>query len=636
MARKKKTVIEGLLHVHARGFGFVEVEGREDDLFCHERNMSTALDGDRVRVGLAARTRGEKNQECEVLEVLERTRTQTVGTFRTKGHFAFVEPDDQRLTHDIYVPKEAFQGAKRGEKVVVSIDRFDDSKASPEGRVLQVLGQSDDPNVRVLAVAMSNDIRVDFPDAVLSEAKRASQPLRDDATKGRLDLREKRIFTIDPEDAKDFDDAIHIEPLDNGNFEVGVHIADVSHYVRPGTALDEEALERGTSVYLVDRVIPMLPEALSNGACSLRPQEDKLAFSCLMEVTPQGDVANYELRETVIRSQRRYAYEEAMQRIQGGFNDDPLAEDIVTAARLARTLTRRRMREGSVDFDLPEIRVSLNERGHPIELYRKERTEANRLVEEYMLLANRTVARHIAGRSNKSAFVYRVHDRPDAERIQKLAEYVRAFGHTLAIEDGNVRSFNLNKLLNSVKGKPEEPVIERASLRAMAKAVYGTDNVGHYGLGFDAYTHFTSPIRRYPDLMVHRLLKTYTKNNTPRNTNELQERCEHCSERERAAVNAERASLKLKQVEFIKQHVGDTFDGVVSSATKFGVFVELKEMLVEGLVHVRDMDDYFFYDEDTFTLVGKESGRSYKPGDEARVKVTGANLEKREVDLEFT
>ena len=648
--RSSGNVAEGVLHVNPRGFGFVEVEDRDDDLFCHERNMGTALDGDRVRVGLAAATRGEKNQECEVLDVLERRRTQTVGTFSTKGHFALVEPDDKRLTHDIYVPGKSTKDAKDGYKVIVSIDRFEDSKASPEGRVLRVLGPSDDPEVRVLSVAMSHDVRVDFPDAVLKEAESASQPLNDRATKGRLDLRDKNVFTIDPKDAKDFDDAIHIEQLENGHFEVGVHIADVSHYVRPGSALDDEAYERATSVYLVDRVIPMLPETLSNGACSLRPQEDKLAFSCIMEVTPQGDVAGHELRETVIRSQRRYAYEEAQQRIQGGFPDDPLAEDIVAAARLSRTLTRKRMREGSVDFDLPEIRVSLNEMGHPIELYRKERTEANRLIEELMLLANRTVAGRMAGPSGNSrgngqagggsggrTFVYRVHEHPDAERIQQLAAYVRTFGYDLSLDDGNVRSFNLNQLLDQAKGKPEEPVIERAALRAMAKAVYSTENVGHYGLGFPHYTHFTSPIRRYPDLMIHRLLKAHTDGarGGGMKTDDLQARCEHCSERERAAVDAERDSLKLKQVEFIRQHIGDQFDGVVSSATKFGLFIELEDVLVEGLVHVRDMDDYFFYDEDRFMLVGKDSGRSYKPGDEVRVKVVGANLEKREVDLMF-
>lgn len=634
--RPQTAKVEGILRVNAKGFGFVEVEGRDEDYFVRESNMRTALDGDRVLVGLAAPSRGDRRREAEVLEVLERMRTQAVGTFQRQGHFAFVVPDDKRVTQDIYVPEDAFNGASNGDKVVVSIDRFDDRKASPEGRVLQVVGSGSDPAVRVLSLAMSLDVRSGFSQDVIAEAEAVPVKIHPKEVERRVDLRAKPVFTIDPVDAKDFDDAVHVLDLPNGNFEVGVHIADVSHYVRPNTALDREALERGTSVYLVDRVIPMLPEKLSNEVCSLRPEEDKLAFSIIMEVSPQGNVVEYEIAETIIRSHHRFTYEEAQQFIQGGYPEHDYAEHVVRAARLGRTLTGKRMRAGSVDFDIPEIRVILDDEGRPTEIVRKDRQEANRLIEEFMLLANRTVAEHVGVGRNGKPFVYRVHDSPDSERMTHLAEYVRAFGHSLTVSNGRVDSRDLNALLKKVKGTPEEPVIEQAALRAMAKAVYSTENIGHYGLGFAHYSHFTSPIRRYPDLMAHRLLKQYAQGDGQLETDSLQAKCKHCSEREQIAVEAERQSVKLKQVEYIREHLGDSFDGVVSGVTKFGVFVELSDLLVEGMVHVRDLDDdYYEYDEKTYSLVGADTGRTYRLGNRVRVQVAGANLETREVDFVF-
>jgi len=641
----------GVLSCNEQGFGFVQAVDSEEEFFIREPHMGEALHGDLVRVAVAARAPHDKKRECEVVEIVERRRTQVVGTFHDRGSFAFVEPDDRRILQEVYVSKEHFGGAEDGEKVAVSIDRFDSRKASPEGRILRVIGPADDPNVRVLSLAMSMDVRADFPKAVEEEANQIPVEIPQSELERRLDLRHKPIFTIDPEDAKDFDDAIHVQRLDNDNFEVGVHIADVSHYVGSDTSIDTEALERATSVYLVDRTIPMLPEKLSNQVCSLRPNEDKLAFSVLMEVTPHGEVEEYDIRETVIHSKRRLTYEKAQDYIEGGYPDDAVASEVVRANRLSKTLTKKRLREGAIDFGSDEVNVILDENGHPEDIIRKERLDANRLIEELMLLANRTVAAHIGAPGHKSRvrsnghpdkeneplpFVYRIHDTPDGEKIRQLAEYVRVFGHEIPLTDGNVTNDDLGALIDDIKGEPEEQVIVRAALRAMSKAKYAVGNIGHYGLGFEFYSHFTSPIRRYPDLMVHRLLKRYAKGEAPPSLEDLASYCEHCSEQERNAEEAERESVKLKQVEYVQEHVGDTFEGVVSGVTKFGVFVELTELLVEGLVHVRDMDDdYYVYDESTYTMRGENKGKSYRPGDSVKVEVVGADIDSREIDLLF-
>lgn len=634
--KPRPTKLVGTLHVHPHGFGFIDIPDQDEDLFVRARNMRNALDGDTVLVGIAAPKRGESRREGEILAVKKRGRTQAVGTFQYKGHFAFVVPDDQRLRHDIYVPREAFQGAVQDDKVVVSIDQFDDAFSSPEGRILEVLGKASDPDVQVLSLALSMDVKAGFPEEVTQEAARIPTKIPKEELDRRRDLRQHSVFTIDPVDAKDFDDALHIQQLENGNIEVGVHIADVSYYVRPDSALDMEAYERGTSVYLVDRVIPMLPEKLSNQVCSLRPNEDKLAYSCIMEVSPRGAVKDYKILETAIHSQARFTYEEAQAILEGAL-EHPLATEVKLAGDLAQTLTNKRMREGSVDFDLPEIRVLLDEKGHATQVVRKERMASNRLVEEFMLLANRTVAHHINKRKKAPAFVYRVHDTPDGERIRQLAQYIKSFGYQLRLTKENVTSKDLNTLLGHVKGTQEAFVIENAALRAMAKAKYDIENIGHYGLGFRDYTHFTSPIRRYPDLMAHRLLKGYATGKMPPEADILKAQCQHCSEREKAAVDAERESVKLKQVEYIRDHVGDSFNGVVTGVTKFGVFVELADVLVEGMVHVRDMDDDFYvYDESTYSLIGDYTGATYRPGDKVEVKVIAARVETREIDLLFT
>ena len=631
---------EGVLQMHPQGYGFVAIEGQSSDVFIPATRMKTALDGDRVRVSLAAPVRGQRSdrhREAEILEVLERGRKRTVGTFTKMGHFAFVKPDDQRLTKDIYIAKEHFNGATEGDKVVVAIGKYDDPKASPEGSVLEVLGKAGDPGVAVLAVALSQGIKSEFPREVTQEA--ADIPLEIPAAEieRRLDLRAKSIFTIDPEDAQDFDDAIHIERLDNGNFSLGVHIADVSHYVRQGTLLDAEAYERGTSTYLVDRVIPMLPEKLSNGVCSLRPNEDKLAYSCVMEVSPRGAVKEYEIRETIIHSKYRFTYDDAQKIIDGGTQDHPLKDDVLLAAKLARTLTKRRKRQGSIDFDTDEVKVVLDEKGTPVDIVRRERQEANRLIEEMMLLANQTVAEHVGKQKKPKPFVYRVHDRPDAEKIEALRDYVKAFGYQLPKgPDGSVDRKDLNDLIEHVKGMPEGPVVKVAALRAMSKAVYSPNNIGHYGLGFRYYSHFTSPIRRYPDLIAHRLLKHYAAKGKDVDDQALEQACDHCSGQERQAVEAERESIKLKVVEYVSRHVGDVFEGVVTGVTKFGVFVEMTKLLAEGLVHVRDMDDdHYEYDERTYTLNGVHTRKTIRLGDAVKVQVAAANVETRKIDLVF-
>jgi ribonuclease R len=630
---------EGTLRMDPQGHGFVTVPGH-GDYYIPPNRLNVALNRDWVRIALAAEVRGRpssRHQEAEILEVVERRCVQTVGTFEKMGGFAFVKSDDRRIHRDVYVPESSFNGASEGDKVLVSIDEYPDPKSAPEGRVLEVLGPATDPDVAVVAIALGQGIRHRFPAGVEEEAEAIDVGISEEEVARRLDLRATPSFTIDPEDAKDFDDAIHIERLPNGDFKVGVHIADVSHYVRQGSSLDGEAYQRATSTYLVDRVIAMLPEKLSNGVCSLRPDEDKLAYSVLMEVSARGVVRSYEIRETVIRSHARLTYEEAQQIIDGGIQDHPLKDDVLMAARLGRTLTKRRISQGSIDFDTTEIRVRLDEKGAPVEIMPKPRMEANRLVEEFMLLANRTVAEHVSKRKDPPPFVYRIHDQPDPERITSLREYVQAFGYSLPrVESGSVSRKDLAELIEHVKGSPQEAVVTQAALRAMAKAIYSPANIGHFGLGFKHYSHFTSPIRRYPDLVAHRLLKHYARGGGHVSEEALAEACEHCSAQERSAAEAERESVKLKQVEYMARHVGDVFEGVVSGVTKFGVFVEMTSVLTEGLVHVRDMqDDFYEYDVAAYKLVGVRTGRVIRLGDAVRVQVAAASVASRKIDLVF-
>lgn len=636
--RKDGNAITGRLIVHPQGFGFVAVEGQDDDYFVRGSAMGNALDGDLVELAVrsADPRRGrsvageDTRTEAVITNVVERGRTQLVGTFTRRGDSAQVAPDDARVQRNVRIKDGDFGNAADGDKVTVAIRDYGETPDDAlQGFVTRVLGPATDPAVRVLALALAQGIRADFPEVVERQAEAIPVAIPPDEIARRTDFRQHRVFTIDPVDAKDFDDAIHVTRLKNGNVEVGVHIADVSHFIPEGSALDREAYERATSVYLVDRVIPMLPEHLSNGVCSLVPHEDRLVYSCVMEVTGGGELVGWTIHEGVIYSHHRFSYEGA-QAVLDGRDDHPFADDLRLAHETAQALTTRRMAEGAIDFEQTEVKILLDENGHAVGVQKKARQATNRLIEEFMLLANRAVATQWRARP----FVYRVHEPPKPERIEALADYVKPFGLSLPNRDGVVEAHDLARLLDRVRGTDEGVVVTQAALRAMSKARYSPHNAGHFGLGFSHYTHFTSPIRRYPDLIVHRLSKRYFGGKPGADVSTLEEQSAHCSTQEREAETAERESVKLKQVEFLQDRVGEAFDGVVTGAAKFGVFVELSAVLAEGLLHVRELrDDRFDYDERRLALVGRFSGQTYRPGTPVRVVVLKADVDTRQIDL---
>lgn len=620
------------------------VEGTDEQVYIPEQFMSTALHGDKVAVALFARPmrrRGRSDQqrlEGEIVEILQRSITTVVGTIEQSRHAYFVVPDDERLTRDIYVSKEDAGAAQPGDKVVVQLLPWDDPAKNPEGIVVEVLGKAGDARVEVTSVARSFGLPLRFPPEVEREAASFPDTIPAGEIAHRLDLRKVLCVTIDPEDAKDFDDAVSFEPLSNGNWRLGVHIADVSYYVKEGSALDKEAYQRGTSVYMVNEVIPMLPERLSNDLCSLRPHEDRLTYSVLMEISPEGKLGDYVIKKSIIHSARRFAYEEVQEILDRGKGE--FSEMLIALNNLARTLTRKRKKAGSIDFETPEAKFLFDTRGFPSAIIKKVRLDAHRLIEECMLLANKVVAEHV-GRVKREEharpFIYRVHDVPDPSRLEDLANFVRHLGYSLDAKHG-VSSLQLQRLLDKVKGTDVENVVNEVTLRSMAKAVYSEKNIGHFGLAFKYYTHFTSPIRRYPDLVVHRLLYEYERGITPARRAELARRlpeiCRQASERERLAQEAERESVRVMQVEYMKRHVGDEFEGVIAGVTNFGLFVEINDLLVEGLVRMRDLsDDYYLFDEQRYQLKGRSRGKVYRLGDKVRVQVVSVNPERREIDF---
>jgi ribonuclease R len=615
----------------------------EGKIMIPSRFVGTALDGDTVSVAPLAHTADREHEsdelvEGEIIEVIERSGKPIVGILEKGKHFFFVVPDSKKVERDIYIPKEKTKGAKPGQKVVACIDFWESRNLNPEGHVIEVIGKSGDVGVEMTAVAREFQLPLHFPKGVLSETETIPDTISSEEIKKRVDLRELVCFTIDPEDAKDFDDAVSLEVLPNGNYRLGVHIADVSHYVREHTALDAEAYKRGTSVYLADEVIPMLPEKLSNNLCSLRPHEDRLAYSALMTVTRQGAVKEYDIVKSVIHSKHRFTYEDVQQIITTGHGK--FAEEIKQMHALSQTLLKKRLREGSIDFESLETKFRFNEKGEPTQIVKKERLDAHRLVEDFMLLANQVVAKHIGlvrKEEHARPFIYRIHDAPPPDKLNDLASFVEHLGYSLNVKSG-ITSRALQKLLNDVKGKEEENVINEVAIRSMAKAIYSESNIGHFGLGFKYYTHFTSPIRRYPDLIVHRLLDEYNRKVTLKRAGQLSatlpEICKYSSDRERVAMEAERASVKVMRVEYMKRHLGDEFDAIISGVTNFGLFVEITDSLVEGLIRVRDMeDDYYTYDEKHYALIGRRTKKRYRLGDKVRIQVVRVNPEDRQIDF---
>ena len=632
---QRNLVATGTFVRRSNGKNAVTTDQDGETILVAERNSMHALNGDKVRVSIAANRKGV-DPEAIVTEIIEENPQTFIGTIKLQKQFGVLHTDSKFLASDIIIPRKDLKGAKDGDKAIVRITDWPDNQQSPFGTVEDVLGKTGENNTEMHAILAEFGLPYRYPAAVEKAADKIGPGITDEVVAQRTDLRGVTTFTIDPKDAKDFDDALSIKKLPDGNYSIGVHIADVTHYVHPDTVIDREARERATSVYLVDRTIPMLPEHLSNGICSLRPDEDKLTFSVLFTMTPQGKVLNHTIARTVTRSNRRFTYEEAQERIETGKGD--YADEIRTLDKLAKALRKERFENGSVDFDRMEVRFDIDGAGHPVAVYFKESKDANKLIEEFMLLANKTVARTIGAVKDKKkakAFVYRVHDQPDPGKLADLADLSRNFGYKIKA-GGSSREVNrsLNKMLCDVKGKGEENLLSTLAIRSMAKAVYSTENIGHYGLGFDFYTHFTSPIRRYPDMMVHRLLARYLKGGRTVNLEKLEEQCKHSSEMEQLAANAERASIKYKQVEYMADHLGEVYTGIISGVTEWGLYVELDDNKCEGLVPVRDLaDDYYDFDEKNYCLVGRRHNNRYRLGDAIKVQVARAALDKKQLDF---
>jgi ribonuclease R len=638
---------EGKLQLTKQGFGFVKTEDEQEDIFIAPRFIGSASDGDTVRVSLFAESTGRKKglkKEGEIIEVLSRSNTAIVGTLQ-RNRKLYVVANDNRNGKDVFVSKDDLNGAEEGDKVVVEVESWGSGHQNPEGKIIEVLGQAGEVASEIKSVAREFKLPLSFPAEVIRESEEILTQIPPAEIKRRLDYRDQLCITIDPADAKDFDDAVSLESREDGNYRLGVHIADVSYYVRENTALDKEALDRGTSIYFPNGVIPMLPEKLSNVVCSLRPDEDRLTYSVFMVVTPKGIVKDYSIEETVIRSKRRFSYEDVQKIIEdgGGASKVDYPDLILEMFKLSSVLTKKRMKEGSIDFESAEAKFQFDEHGKPTAIVKKVRLASHRLVEEFMLLANKVVARHIGlakKEEHQKPFIYRIHDSPDPEKISELSHFVEKFGYKLRI-DGGVTTKALQKLLNDVKGTDVENVINEVAVRAMAKAIYSDRNIGHYGLAFDYYSHFTSPIRRYPDLMIHRLLKEYETNISVDRRETIRKRlptiAKQSSEMERRAMDAERAAIKVMQVEYMKRHVGDEFHAIISGVVHFGIFIEVNDLLVEGMVHVKDLrDDYYTYDEKRYSLVGRRSGKQYRLGDSVYVKVVRVNPEERQIDFAIT
>ncbi len=631
--KSKGGTVTGTMELNPKGYGQVSSEELEEPVFVSATNMNHALDGDKVRIRLYAR-RKKSDPEAEVIEILERAKTTFVGTVEISQFSAFLIPN-KKSPFDLFIPKDKLLGAKHGQKAIARIMDWPENARNPFAEIIDVLGDAGDNNTEMHAILAEFDLPYKYPDAVNQAAEKIPFEIPEDEIKNRRDFRGVSTFTIDPADAKDFDDALSIQKLENGLWEVGVHIADVTYYVKPESLLEEEAYNRATSVYLVDRVVPMLPEKLSNGVCSLRPNEDKLCFSAVFRIDDHSVVHHEWFGRTIIHSDRRFAYEEAQQVIETGEGD--LKNEILTLDRLAKKLREIRFESGSIGFDRVEVKFEIDKDGKPLSVFFKESKDSNKLIEEFMLLANKRVAEFVGkpgAKKRERTFVYRIHDKPDPDKLDTFNHFIKRFGYGIMTNNPQTVTASMNKLIENVAGKKEQNVIETLAIRTMAKAEYSTRNIGHYGLGFEYYTHFTSPIRRYPDMMVHRLLARYLEDGRSVQSDQYEEMCKHSSEMENKAANAERASIKYKQVEFMSDKIGQQFKGVISGVKEWGIYVELDENKCEGMVPLFELtDDFYEFDEKNYCIIGRRTHKKYQLGDPIEIEIARANLERKQLDF---